>query len=211
MRPWNRRPESDDPRERLLERLRPHVADERVLEAMREVPRDRFVPPRLSAEAWDNVALPIGSGQTISQPLVVARMCELLELTGGERVLDVGTGSGYHAAVLARLTAHVWSVERHAGLSDRAASALAAAGVENVTLLVGDGALGHPEEAPYDAINVAAAMPGVPDALTDQLTDGGRLVGPLDDGDQRLILLRRTAGGTLERSDHDRVRFVPLL
>jgi protein-L-isoaspartate(D-aspartate) O-methyltransferase len=137
-------------------------------------------------------------------------MCELLELTGDERVLDVGTGSGYHAAVLARLAAHVWTVERHVGLSERAAASLAAAGVENVTLLVGDGALGHPPCAPYDAINVAAAMGRVPPALAAQLAEGGRLVGPVDDGDQRLVLLRRGDGG-LERSAHERVRFVPLI
>ncbi len=210
MRPWRRPPPSDDPRDRLLERLRPYVADERVLRAMHEVPRERFVPESRAAQAWDNVALPIGSGQTISQPLVVARMCELLELSGDERVLDVGTGSGYHAAVLAQLTAHVWSVERHPGLSRLAAASLEAAGVRNVTLLVGDGALGHPEHAPYDAINVAAAMGRVPDALAEQLADGGRLVGPVDDGDQRLVLLRRSATG-VERSAHERVRFVPLI
>ena len=211
MRPWRRSPPSDDPREQLLARLRPHVSDARVLEAIRAVPRDRFVPARRAAEAWDNVALPIGSGQTISQPLVVARMCELLELSDEDRVLDVGTGSGYHAAVLAQLARHVWSVERHPGLSDRAAANLAAAGVENVTLLVGDGALGHPACAPYDAINVAAAMGRMPEALADQLAPGGRLVGPVDDGDQRLIRLRRTATGELERSAHERVRFVPLI
>jgi protein-L-isoaspartate(D-aspartate) O-methyltransferase len=211
VRPWRRPPAADDPRERLLARLRPHVSDERVLEAIRAVPRDRFVPDRRAAEAWDNVALPIGSGQTISQPQVVARMCELLELSGEERVLDVGTGSGYHAAVLARLVRHVWTVERHPGLSERAAESLAAAGVENVTLLIGDGALGHPPCAPYDAINVAALMGRVPDALGEQLREGGRLVGPVDDGDQRLVLLRRGRGGELERSAHERVRFVPLV
>jgi protein-L-isoaspartate(D-aspartate) O-methyltransferase len=210
VRPWRRSRPSDDPREQLLAKLRPHVSDARVLEAIRAVPRDRFVPERRAPEAWDNVALPIGSGQTISQPLVVARMCELLELTGEERVLDVGTGSGYHAAVLARLARHVWSVERHPELSERAAASLAAAGVENVTLLVGDGALGHPACAPYDAINVAAAMERLPDALAEQLAAGGRLVGPVDDGDQRLILLRRTEDG-LARSAHERVRFVPLI
>jgi protein-L-isoaspartate(D-aspartate) O-methyltransferase len=210
VRPWRRPVGQDDPRERLLERLRPHVADERVLAALAAVPRDRFVPGDLADEAWDNVALPIGSGQTISQPLVVARMCELLALTGSERVLDVGTGSGYHAAVLAQLAAHVWSIERHAELSALAAESLAAARVENVTLVVGDGAAGHADAAPYDAINVAAAMGVIPRALSDQLADGGRLVGPVNAGDQRLVLLRNGGGG-LERSDHERVRFVPLV
>jgi protein-L-isoaspartate(D-aspartate) O-methyltransferase len=210
--PWRSRPAAEGPSERLLAELRHHVDDPRVLTAIREVPRDRFVPECRREQAWDNVALPIGSGQTISQPLVVARMCELLELRGGERVLDVGTGSGYHAAVLARLVAHVWSVERHPELSERAAESLAAAGAANVTLLVGDGSLGHPAAAPYDAINVAAAMDDeVPPALTEQLAPGGRLVGPVDAGDQRLVLLRRGAGGELHREQHERVRFVPLL
>ena len=171
------------------------MADERVLDALRAVPRDRFVPEALAAEAWDNVALPIGAGQTISQPLVVARMCELLALSGEERVLDVGTGSGYHAAVLAQLAGHVWSIERHRELSAVAAESLAAAGVDNVTLVVGDGAAGYPDEAPYDAINVAAAMDQVPPALAEQLADGGRLVGPVDAADQRLVLLRRGSDG----------------
>ena len=210
MRPWRKQAAKDNPRERLLERLRPHVSDERVLAALHAVPRDRFVPGELADEAWDNVALPIGAGQTISQPLVVARMCELLALRGDERVLDVGTGSGYHAAVLAQLTEHVWSIERHPELSRLAGETLAAAGVENVTLVVGDGAAGHPEAAPYDAINVAAAMPVVPRALSDQLAEGARLVGPVNTTDQRLVLLRRGSEG-LERSDHERVRFVPLV
>jgi protein-L-isoaspartate(D-aspartate) O-methyltransferase len=211
VRPWRSRPSGLSPAERLLGELRPHVDDPRVLTAIKEVPRDRFVPEHRREEAWDNVALPIGSGQTISQPLVVARMCELLELRGDERVLDVGTGSGYHAAVLARLVAHVWSVELHLELSQRAAQHLAAAGIANVTLLVGDGALGHPPGAPYDAINIAAAMAAIPPALPDQLAEGGRLVGPVDAGDQRLVLLRRGAGGELRRDQHERVRFVPLL
>ena len=193
-----------------MAQLRTHVDDERVLDAIASVPRDRFVPHRLRAEAWDNCALPIGSGQTISQPLVVARMCELLGLTGEERVLDVGTGSGYHAAVLARLAAHVWSVELHPELSERAGRSLAEASVENVTLLVGDGRCGHSPAAPYDAINIAAAMDAVPGELCAQLGEGGRLVGPVDAGDQRLVLLRRTAEG-FERSAHERVRFVPLV
>jgi protein-L-isoaspartate(D-aspartate) O-methyltransferase len=197
--------------ERLLEQLRRDVADERVLEALRAVPRERFVAPGCGAEAWENVALPIDCGQTISQPLVVARMCELLELRGGEAVLDVGTGSGYHAAVLARLCAHVHSVERHARLAEAAAAALAAQGVANVTVHVGDGALGLPAHAPYDAINVAAAVGGsVPAALLEQLAPGGRLVAPVGDGEQRLVRLRRTPGG-LERETLEAVRFVPLV
>lgn len=210
MRAWRSRQPGEGPEARLLSELRPHVDDPRVLTAIREVPRDRFVPARLREEAWDNIALPIGSGQTISQPLVVARMCELLELRGDERVLDIGTGSGYHAAVLARLVAHVWSVELQPGLSERAAGQLAAVGATNVTLLVGDGSLGHPDEAPYDAINVAAAMPAIPPALPEQLTEGGRLVGPVGE-DQRLVLLRRGVGGELRREQHERVRFVPLV
>jgi protein-L-isoaspartate(D-aspartate) O-methyltransferase len=165
--------------DRLLATIRPYLDDERVLAAMRAVPRDRFVPAELADEAWDNVPLPIGAGQTISQPLVVARMCELLQLRGDEKVLDVGTGSGYHAAMLARLAGHVYSIERHAELSAQAARNLRAAGVENVTLRVGDGMRGLPEFAPFDAINVAAAAgAGIPPALEEQLAPGGRLVVP---------------------------------
>ena len=130
--------------ESLLRALRRHVSDERVLQAIAAVPRDLFVPPELRLQAWENVPLPIGAGQTISQPLVVARMCEVLELTGSEVLLDVGTGSGYHAAVLARLVRHVHSIEVHASLSRRAAASLRAAGVRNVTLTVGDGSRGLP-------------------------------------------------------------------
>ena len=211
MRPWRKQAAKDNPRERLLERLRPHVSDERVLAALHAVPRDRFVPGELADEAWDNVALPIGAGQTISQPLVVARMCELLALRGDERVLDVGTGSGYHAAVLAQLTEHVWSIERHPELSRLAGETLAAAGVENVTLVVGDGSRGLPEHAPYEAINVAAAAGGeIPHALFEQLARGGRLVAPVEDGDQRLVVARRTDAG-VRLTELERVRFVPLV
>jgi protein-L-isoaspartate(D-aspartate) O-methyltransferase len=197
--------------DRLLEELRPLVDDERVLRAVREVPRDAFVPADLRDEAWDNVPLPIGCGQTISQPLVVARMCELLALRGDERVLDVGTGSGYHAALLARLVRHVYSVEVHAELSERAARCLAAAGIGNVTLVVGDGTLGLPAEAPFDAINVAAAAAGhVPEALVEQLGPGGRLVAPVEDRDQRLVLLHRKRRGVVA-TELERVRFVPLV
>jgi protein-L-isoaspartate(D-aspartate) O-methyltransferase len=197
--------------ERLLQALRRHVRDERVLEAIAQVPRDRFVPPDLRDEAWDNIPLPIGSGQTISQPLVVARMCELLELRGDELVLDVGTGSGYHAALLARLARHVYSIEVHESLSRLAAESLREAGVENVTLAVGDGSRGLAEHAPYDAINVAAAAGGrIPPALADQLAPGGRLVAPVEDGEQRLVVARRTDDG-LAVTELERVRFVPLV
>jgi protein-L-isoaspartate(D-aspartate) O-methyltransferase len=197
--------------DRLLRELRAYVADERVLQAVRTVPRDRFVPPELRRDAWENIPLPIGSGQTISQPLVVARMCELLELRGNEDVLDVGTGSGYHAALLARLARHVYSIEVHESLSRRAAENLHAAGVANVTLAVGDGSRGLAEHAPYDAINVAAAAASaIPAALCEQLGPGGRLVAPVDDAEQRLVLARRTEAG-LEIRALERVRFVPLV
>ncbi len=197
--------------ERLVSELRERVADERVLSAVRSVPRDVFVPEELRGDAWENEPLPIGCGQTISQPLVVARMCELLELEGGERVLDVGTGSGYHAALLAELAAEVYSIELHAELSHRAARALAAAGAR-VTLVVGDGSLGLPEHAPYDAINVAAAAPGrVPEALVAQLAPGGRLVAPVEEGGDQYLALLRERHGELRAERLERVRFVPLV
>jgi protein-L-isoaspartate(D-aspartate) O-methyltransferase len=201
--------------DRLVRELRDAIADERVLAAIRAVPREAFVPRELRARAYDNVALPIGRGQTISQPLVVARMAELLRVEPADRVLDVGTGSGYHAAVLARLAAHVWTIERHRALSERAQTSLRRAGVENVTALVGDGSRGLPDEAPFDAINVAAAAwPEIPPALERQLAPGGRLVAPVGASGQQLVLVERGRGGgagELTRTRLDPVRFVPLI
>jgi protein-L-isoaspartate(D-aspartate) O-methyltransferase len=197
--------------DQLVAELRRYVGDERVLEAIRRVPREAFVAPELRSHAYDNTALGIGCGQTISQPLVVARMTELLELKPGDRVLDVGTGSGYHAAILATLAGHVWSIERHADLSREAARALERAGVENVTLLVGDGSRGVPGHAPFDAINVAAAGGReLLEALEDQLADGGRLVAPVTGRRQRLTVARRE-GDRLHWRELEEVRFVPLV
>jgi protein-L-isoaspartate(D-aspartate) O-methyltransferase len=194
----------------LSEALRSAVADERVLRAIAEVPRDLFVPEHRREAAWDDDAMPIAAGQTISQPTVVGRMCELLGLAGTETVLDVGTGSGYHAAVLSRLAAQVYSIERHPELTDGARRALEAAGVRNVTLLRGDGTRGYPAAAPYDAINVAARTDRPPPALVDQLAFGGRLVIPLGTEGQHLTRLTRTAT-SIERERFEKVSFVPLV
>jgi len=196
----------------LAERLRPFVSDPRVPEAIAEVPRGLFVPER--RDAYADRALPIGAGQTISQPLVVARMLELLAPRPRDRVLDVGTGSGWHAALLARLAGHVWSVERIPELAASARAALLAAGIENVTVVEADGSLGLPTEAPFDRINVAAATPRAAlGTLESQLATGGRLVAPVEGqrGDQHLVLVRRDPEGRLERERFEAVRFVPLV
>jgi protein-L-isoaspartate(D-aspartate) O-methyltransferase len=202
------------PAQALVERLRPLVGDERVLAAIAAVPRDAFVPRALRDRAWDNEALPIWCGQTISQPLVVARMCALLHLRGDERVLDVGTGSGYHAAVLAHLAREVFSVEVFEELTEHAREALGRAGITGVHLVVGDGARGLPAEAPFDAVNVAAAGTAARlEPLLEQLAPGGRLVAPVTtgDGDQVLVTIHREASGRFRRAVHERVRFVPLV
>src|SRR6478672_12781022 len=147
-------------RDRLISRLRKDVRDRRVLRAIAAVDRAAFVPPDLRDEAWENRPLPIGAGQTISQPLVVAQMLALLDVRPGDRVLDVGTGSGWHAALLAELGGEVWTIERHAALAARAAATLAAAGYGRVRVVTGDGTRGLPEHAPFEAINVAAAAGG---------------------------------------------------
>jgi protein-L-isoaspartate(D-aspartate) O-methyltransferase len=197
--------------ERLASSLSSVVRDGRVLAALAQTPRERFVLGEDLPRAYENIALPIACGQTISQPVVVARMLELLELGDEDRVLDVGTGSGYHAAVLSRLCAHVWTVERHAELAWAAATTLADLGLDNVTCLCGDGWAGLADEAPFDAINVAAAAGAVmPPALEAQLAPGGRLVAPIGWPEQHLTRVRRTPHG-LKRERLDPVRFVPLV
>lgn len=198
-------------RRALLTELASRITDQRVLDAFAGVDRAAFVPPALAAHGWRNAPLPIGEGQTISQPMLVAVMCELLHLEGHERVLDVGTGSGYHAALLGHLAGQVISIERHASLAEGARRNLDAAGVGNVTVVVGDGARGYPAQEPYEAINLAAAASGQAlDRLARQLAKNGRLVGPTAGDDQRLIVLRRD-GMDLLGSDHGHVRFVPLI
>jgi protein-L-isoaspartate(D-aspartate) O-methyltransferase len=187
------------------------IADERVLAAMERVPRELFVPPDLRRRAYDDVALPIGSGQTISQPYMVARIVSELGLDGDERVLDVGTGSGYQAAVLAELAQEVHSIERIPELAEQARSNFAAAGVDNVLVHVGDGSLGDPEHAPFHAIAVAAAAPGFPQTLYEQLTPGGRLVVPVGGrrGQRLEAIVRSPEGPAVVRSVP--CRFVPLV
>ncbi len=195
----------------LLAQLRPYVSDERVLAAIAGTPRERFIGEPERPRAYENVALPIACEQTISQPLVVARMLDVLELCAADRVLDVGTGSGYHAALLAALTSHVWTIERHAELTQTARETISALGIANVTFAVGDGYHGLPEAAPFDAINVAAAIgDDVPAELAEQLAPGGRLVAPVGATHQRLTLVRRTETG-LTRQRLEPVRFVPLV
>lgn len=187
------------------------ISDERVLAAMGRVPRELFLPESLHRYAYEDGALPIGHGQTISQPFIVGTICSLLELSGDERVLDVGTGSGYQAAVLAELAAEVVTIERVPELAERARAALSQGGYENVVVLVGDGSLGAPEYAPFEAIAVAAAAPAVPPALYEQLAEDGRLVLPRGSRwGQELILVVRAEHGPVERASIP-CRFVPLV
>jgi protein-L-isoaspartate(D-aspartate) O-methyltransferase len=188
------------------------IVDERVLAAMASVPRHAFVPAAVRDRAYTDQALPIGHGQTISQPYIVALMSQLLALRGGERVLEIGTGSGYQAAVLARLAGEVYSIEIDPELADRARATLAAVGERRVHVRAGDGSSGWPDAAPFDAVIVTAAAPRLPDALAGQLRDGGRVVAPLErepgDGEDLAVGIKR--GDRIDWSEHGSVRFVPM-
>lgn len=187
------------------------IRDARVLQAFRDVPRHLFVPPERIDEAYDDHPVDIGLGQTISQPYMVALMTEVLRLRGGERALEVGTGSGYQAAILAKLCATVYTVERFADLSRQAQALLERIGIGNVRFRVGDGTLGWPEEAPFDRIIVTAGGPEVPRSLEVQVADGGRLAMPVGNrGGQDLVALERH-GERLERENYGGCVFVRLV
>ena len=188
------------------------VVDPRVLEAMRAVPREAFVPPAYAGRAYEDGPLPIGEGQTISQPYIVALMLEAAKLRPTERLLEVGSGSGYAAAVASRLCARVFAIERHAALADEAAARWTGLGYGTIAHRVGDGTRGWPEEAPFDAILVSAGGPSVPPALMDQLAIGGRLVIPVGGrGQQTLLRVTRTGAKTFAQEDLGHVMFVPLV
>jgi len=185
------------------------VRDPRVLAAMRKVPRHEFVPDEIREYAYDDRPLPIGFEQTISQPYIVGAMSEALQLDGSERVLEIGTGSGYQAAILAELCSEVFTIEIEPELAARASADLERLGYRNIHVRHGDGYLGWPEEAPFDAIMVTAAPPRVPQALVDQLAVGGRMVIPVGSISQDLLLITRTPEG-IERRELMGVRFVPM-
>ncbi|MFN2492903.1 MAG: protein-L-isoaspartate(D-aspartate) O-methyltransferase [Pyrinomonadaceae bacterium] len=202
------------PRERMVERLRGHyhIGDVRVLEAMRSVPRHAFVPEALQSRAYGDHALPISGSQTISQPYIVARMTELLEVNSESRVLEIGAGSGYQTAILAKVAGQVYSIERIAALAREAQTRIRQLGIHNATVKCFDGTLGWAANAPYDGILVAAGGPGIPDPLVAQLKVGGRLVVPvgLSRESQRLVRITKTEDGRTEE-DHGACAFVPLI
>jgi protein-L-isoaspartate(D-aspartate) O-methyltransferase len=199
-------------RRRLVETLQDNgITDLAVLRAFDATPRHLFVPTGVRHRAYEDSALPIGSGQTISQPSVHARYLSLLQLRGGEKVLEVGTGSGYQTVLLAHLAAQVFSIERIPALLERAREVIQQTGVRNVSLLLGDGTLGWRDYAPFDAILVSAASPGVPQPLLDQLAEGGRLIIPLGGTDEQTLAMFTRRGGEVVRQDVAPVRFVPLL
>jgi protein-L-isoaspartate(D-aspartate) O-methyltransferase len=187
------------------------ISDSRVLDAMLRVPRHEFVPPAHRAQAYEDHPLPIGEGQTISQPYVVALMLEALQLEANEKALEVGAGSGYATALLAELTAEVYSIERHDALAAGARDVLARLGYNNVKVLTGDGTLGLPAVAPFDAILVSAAAPALPAALIAQLREGGRMIVPIGTGDSQQLQFVRILNGGPVITPREAVRFVPLI
>jgi protein-L-isoaspartate(D-aspartate) O-methyltransferase len=200
------------PKRRLLEALQANgITDPAVRKAFEQTPRHLFVPTGVRHRAYEDSALPIGSGQTISQPSVHARYLQELQLRGSERVLEIGTGSGYQTVLLAHLAGQVFSIERIAALLDRAREAIQLCNVRNVSVLLGDGTIGWREYAPYDAILVSAAAPDVPQPLADQLGEGGRLLVPIGTRDEQTLTLVTRRGGVLEQRALAPVRFVPLL
>jgi len=216
---WSALPRADDPetlsklRQRMVERdIRGRgIKDPRLLEALSMIPRHEFVPKALWSAAYEDRPLPIGSGQTISQPYVVALMTELLELRGNEQVLEIGTGSGYQAAVLAKMAEKVYSIEIIPSLSERAGQVLTRLGFTNVELRVGDGFYGWAEKAPFDAILLTAAAPRIPERLWSQLREGGRLVMPLgEEGKTQTLIRARKVKGKQLIEDLSAVLFVPL-
>ncbi len=187
------------------------IRDERVLTAMAKVPREAFVAPADLPNAYGDYPLPIGAGQTISQPYIVADMLEILDLRPEDRVLEVGTGTGYEAAILAELTAEVWTIERHLELADKARQVLEQLGYANVHVVHGDGSRGLPEHAPFDKILVAAAAPRVAEELVAQLADGGRLIVPVGTRHEQQLHLVRKLGDQISVTHHELCRFVPLV
>ena len=200
-------------RARMVERQlrRRGIEDERVLSAMAEVPRERFVSERLASRAYADSALPIGEDQTISQPWIVAAICQALALDGDETVLEIGTGSGYSAAVLARLARRVIGIERFASLAEEAREALAGLGIDNVDVRVGDGSRGAPEDAPFDGIAVHATAPAAPPSLLAQLAEGGRLVVPVSEGPTDMLTVFVAEDGDYRSLAIAPCRFVPLV
>jgi protein-L-isoaspartate(D-aspartate) O-methyltransferase len=187
------------------------IRDSRVLAAMGKVPREEFIASEDFREAYGDHPLPIGAGQTVSQPYIVAAMVEALELQPTDRVLEVGTGTGYEAAILAELAAEVWTIERHEVLASKAREILARLGYTNVCVVHGDGSLGLAEHAPFDKILVAAAAPRIPESLVAQLKDGGRLVVPVGSRYEQQVHVVRKEGGELFVTTDDLCRFVPLV
>jgi protein-L-isoaspartate(D-aspartate) O-methyltransferase len=196
----------------VAELVKRGITDQRVIGAMLELPRHVFVEEAMAGQAYSDGSLPIGEKQTISQPYIVAKMTQMLELSGREKVLELGTGSGYQAALLATLADRVYTVERIRTLALKARKALDSLGLLNVNLRIGDGTDGWAEEAPFDAILVTAGAPSVPECLIEQLAPGGRLVIPVGDRtDQRLLLIKKGLDGAVERQESDGCRFVRLI